>query len=196
MYLQLCRTKTYCIVQHTFLNKAVHFNFQSALQDPLRLLYVHCKSSSSNCFQIRNATYLYLNFVTLFLYGEFSPMVFIFYGDISPPKYVAILVSFSPVVFILFGAISPIVGEELTKHQCCPVSWLVHRLRHNKSHASLHMTNSQCMQCSHDISRAYIVYLNIQNSLRRFLSSSVKTSSQQFLSVCISSTCGLSTCNG
>jgi len=45
-YLQFCRSKTYCVVQHRFLTEAVCFNFFT-LQDPLRLLYVHCKSSSS-----------------------------------------------------------------------------------------------------------------------------------------------------
>ena len=45
-YLQFCRAKAYYVVQHTFLTEAA-FNFIT-LQDPLRLLYVLCKSSSSN----------------------------------------------------------------------------------------------------------------------------------------------------
>ena len=67
MYLQFCRTKAYYIVQHTFLNKAVQFNFQFTLQNPRRLLYVHCKSSLSNLLLVQNVQLLYTQFLVYFI---------------------------------------------------------------------------------------------------------------------------------
>ena len=46
------------------------FNFWFTLQDPLRLLYVLCKSSSSNWLYAQNAGYLYKIVPCLFLFGH------------------------------------------------------------------------------------------------------------------------------
>jgi len=45
------------------------FSFECSLQDPLWLLYVHFKSSSSNWLQVRNAWYLYkISLVCFFMF--------------------------------------------------------------------------------------------------------------------------------
>jgi len=49
--------------------KLFSFNFECSLQDSLQLLYVLCKSSSSNWLQVRNAWYLYkISLVCFFMF--------------------------------------------------------------------------------------------------------------------------------
>ena len=76
-YLQFCRSKAYCQFRIHCLLEAVCFNFIT-LQDPRRLLYVHCKSSSSTTeqFYAWNTGYLSKIVLVCFIMGEKCPKHF------------------------------------------------------------------------------------------------------------------------
>jgi len=129
------------------------FSFECSLQDPLWLLYVHFKSSSSNWLQVRNAWYLY---------------------------------KISLVYFIMWTMLHS-VGKapfQVTQLFTMWPEFLSQSLFTTESHVTLHMIDFDCLQWPHDISRAYCLFLlEFLNSLPKiFLSFSVRTSFQQFLS--------------
>jgi len=73
--LTICRSKTDCQFRiHGFLEAAC-FNFIT-LQDPRRLLYVHCKSSSSTPEHAQNTGYLSKIFLVCFIMAKKWPKYF------------------------------------------------------------------------------------------------------------------------
>jgi len=183
-YLQLCRSKAYYIVQHTFLTEAALLTLLLYKTSSGYFTSFASQVRVTEWIQVRNCKIFILNFSSIF-YSVDNVHIFIYSLCLQCRQFYSTL---STTFFFFLSTMSTILQCRQCRHWLCTMSILVCFLygtfRNTTLHVLLRMIDFDCLQWPHDISRAYCLFLlEFLNSLPKiFLSFSVRTSFQQFLS--------------